>query len=121
MKCYYAHPITSYGTQEEKDDIQALENLGFEVLNPNNAKYEYAYKKQGVDVFLDLVDQCDFLIFRAFEDERSTIPAGIWKEISRADEKGKLVFELPGAIGDRKLSAEETRAKLVNYGRKIND
>lgn len=117
MKCYYAHAISSYNTDEEVEDILALERLGFEVLNPNNPEYDAAYKQRGMEVFLELVDSCDCLVFRAFDDERATIPAGVWKEIGRAESAGKLVLEIPGAIGDRQCSVEETRRKLTMRGR----
>lgn len=116
MKCYYAHPISDYNTEREANDVKQLQSLGFDVLNPNQPEYEQSYRVRGMQVFLDLVDTCDCLVFRAFDDERASIPAGVVKEILRAD--GKLVLEISEALGDRFCSVEETRLKLKFYGRK---
>lgn len=117
LKCYYAHPISDYNTEIENQDIRKLESLGFEVLNPNNVEYEKDYKLHGMTTFLKLILQCDCLCFRAFDDVRATIPAGVAKEIAYADNLEKPVFEITLAIGDRILSVDDTRAKLKIYGR----
>ena len=115
MKCYYAHPITSYGSDIEKQDIVLLESLGFDVLNPNQPEYDIAYKEQGMTVFLELVDSCDMVAFRAFPD--GSIPAGIAKEVFQAGIKP--VIELPTNLQPRVLNVEQTRAQLKFLGRKI--
>lgn len=92
--------------------------MGFEVLNPNKQEYEILYKEKGMQVFLDLVDSCDCLAFRAFDDDNASIPAGVWKEICRADDNGKPFFELTGGISERVLTVEGTRNMLTAYGRK---
>lgn len=116
MRCYYAHPITSYGTKEEEDDVASLTKAGFEVLNPNSAENEEKYKAQGMQLFLDLVDTCDVLAFRPFDD--GMLPAGVYKELARAYDTGKPVFEIDPWIGERVLSVDETRVRLKMLGRK---
>jgi hypothetical protein len=116
MKIYYAHPISDYNTQNEKDNILKLEKLGFDVLNPNNPAYEEAYKLQGMQVFLDLINTCDCLVFETFDFGNSPIPAGVYKEILHAEKLGLLVMELPGSLGDRAMSVEATRNLLKQLG-----
>jgi hypothetical protein len=115
-KCYYAHPITDYGTSVEQMDIAVLESLGYEVVNPNKAEYDEAYQTVGMMVFLDLVMQCDVVAFRGFRD--GTIPAGVGKEVFHALKCNIPFFELPAPVGPRTLSVEDTRAKLKALGRK---
>lgn len=40
LRCYYAHTMTSYGSTIEQQDVELLESLGFEVINPNQKKYQ---------------------------------------------------------------------------------
>lgn len=37
MKIYYAHCQAIYGTVQEKRDIELLQRLGFEVVNPSDS------------------------------------------------------------------------------------
>ncbi len=41
MKIYYAHPMSLYGTLQEKRDIETLKALGFEVVNPVDYQEEF--------------------------------------------------------------------------------
>lgn len=109
---YYAHPVTDYGTEQEARDIATLEALGFEVANPNAPENEEAYKKDGMNHFLRMVDDCDALAFRTFRG--GSIGAGVAKEIFRAMKAGKPVIEMPWAITPRGLNTEETRRLLVS-------
>lgn len=111
---YYAHPLSLYNTPQEARDIAALENMGFTVLNPNEAVHDAGYKVQGMDYFKDIVQRCQGLAFRAFAD--GSIPAGIVKEIGYAREVGLPVIELPSAITRRALSVEATRETLSELG-----
>lgn len=116
MKCYYAHPLTDYNTFRELLDVKTLRRLGFEVLNPNAPEHDAGYKVHGMTYFEELVDSCDVLAFRAFIDGK--IPAGVVKEVERAEKYGKPTFELPAPRFDRVLTVEETRARLKELGRK---
>lgn len=40
IRCYYAHTMTSYNSTIEKQDIELLKKLGFEVENPNQSKHQ---------------------------------------------------------------------------------
>ena len=115
-KCYYAHPITDYGTWLESLDTMVLEELGFEVVNPNQPQYDAAYKERGMTVFLELVMECDVLAFRGFCDGK--IPAGVGAEIIHAMKCKMPFFELPNPVGPRTLNVEDTRARLKKLGRK---
>lgn len=96
MKCYFAHPITIYGTSKEKILEKIIQNnfncLPSEVINPNSSYNESMYKVKGMKHFLDLVDSCDILIIYPFED--GTIGAGIVKEALRAIDTGKRIYQI---------------------------
>lgn len=120
MKAYYAHSIAIYGSKQEKRDIHLIERLGMDVLNPNLPKHEKAYQDHikvgldGMSYFLDLVDKCDLVIFRANPD--GSIPAGVMKEISYAEEQCLTVLEIPSGVSRRELSVQETREWLREGG-----
>ena len=123
---YYAHCMAIYNTPQEKRDVELLESLGFDVLNPNAKEHiEEVMKTQQnklldkdeigmlvMEYFSSLVDKCDIVAFRALPDGR--IPAGIAKEIKR----GNMVFELPSGILKRTISVEETREYLREAGQR---
>jgi nucleoside 2-deoxyribosyltransferase len=122
---YYAHCIHLYGTKQEERDVELLEKLGFEVLNPNNPGVEVAvtamkaHYGQGCNVmglFEELVASCDALAFRALPDGR--IPAGVCKEVLHARSLGKPVIELPSNIIGRGVTVEETREYLAEVGQR---
>lgn len=115
LRCYYAHPITDYNTWREIADVYTLKQLGFDVLNPNSPEHDIGYKLEGMAYFEGLVDQCEILAFRGFND--GTVPAGVWTEVSRAVYCMKPVIELPNLLTQTVLSVEETRAKLKELGR----
>lgn len=116
MKCYYAHPITDYGTETEANDIAILTRMGLEVLNPNAPEHDEGYKKSGMDYFKHLVWDCQMLAFRAFAD--GAIPAGVWKEIRWAAYDGKPIIQIPNLLQAHVLNVDDTRARLKALGRK---
>ena len=122
MRVYYAHCQAIYNTPQEQRDIDLLKQLGFEVLNPNKPNHVRMAKEmreRGENVMLyfeGLVDQCDVLAFRSLPDGR--IPAGIAKEIKRARDCTKPVFELPSSILRRSIGVEETREYLTEMGQR---
>ena len=111
IKIYYAHCVALYGTKQEQRDIEILEALGFEVLNPSDREHQEAYPKYGMPYFIDLVLSCDAIAFRALPDGR--IPAGVAAEIKAGL---KLIIELPNAITGRSISVDETREYLRDCG-----
>lgn len=114
MKIYYARPISLYNTKTEERDIRLLKQLGFEVVNPNKEELQKRYAVEGMDVFLQAIDDCQGLAFRSFVDGK--ISQGVWKEIAKAKDQGKEVFELPTLTKSRELSVDETREYLMLLG-----
>jgi len=112
LKIYYAHCITLYGTKQEERDVDTLESLGFDVLNPNASEYQKAYKNIGMKFFEDLVLRCDGVAFRGLPD--GSIPAGVAKEIETNGER--LLIELPNAVKRRSLSVNLTREYICDTG-----
>jgi len=111
MRVYYAHCLSLYGTKQEQRDVETLEALGFEVLNPNARIHKDAYSKFGMHYFENLVLRCDAIAFRALPDGR--IPAGVSEEIKAGL---KLIIELPNNITGRSISVDETREYLRDCG-----
>lgn len=98
---YYAHPMSWYGTQRERDDLAVLSKEGT-VANPNSNKFdvkvEYA-KATGMpimDVFATFIrDKADVLVFRRFSGDHR-IGAGVAREILEARIWGKQIWEIIG-------------------------
>lgn len=117
--CYFAHHITDYGTEREKDAVDAIVWHGFEVVNPNSPEHDRGYKEKGMEYFLGVVATCDALAFQRFEDGQ--IGAGVGSEIMTAVELEMPVYEIKDddlelvdgeeAAYDA-LSVDETRALL---------
>lgn len=123
MKVYYAHCIAIYSTPQEDRDVETLETLGFEVLNPNAPIHDEsvkALKAAGRDdymsYFTGLIKTCDALAFRALPDGQ--IPSGVAKEIGDAEALGIPVIELPSycSPGGRVMSLNNTRRYLCEIG-----
>jgi len=122
MRVYYAHCQSIYGTKQEERDINLLQQLGFEVLNPGEEKHGKianemkARGENAMPYFEGLVSQCNVLAFRALPDGR--IPAGVVKEIGKAKDTNKAIFELPSRIAGRSIGVEETREYLMETGQR---
>lgn len=114
MKIYYARPINLYNTFQDKRDIELLQKMGFEVINPNKEILAERYKTEGMNVFFEAMKECDGLAFRTFPDGK--ISAGAYKEILKAIEDEKFVIELPTITSERVLSVEDTREYLKLLG-----
>lgn len=115
-KCYYARPLNLYGTPQDIRDVALIEQMGFEVVNPNKQALQERYKQEGMSVFLAAVKDCDLLAFRSFPDLK--IGAGVLAEIQEAKNNGCLVFELPTLTEARNLSVEATREYLAYLGQR---
>ena len=116
LKVYYARPINLYNTPQDARDIELIEQLGLEVVNPNKEVLAERYKKEGMDVFLEAINDCNALAFRSFPDLK--ISAGVVKEIEKAQELKLPVFELPTITETRCLSVKDTRAYLGYLGQR---
>ena len=116
LKIYLARPINLYDTPQDKRDIELLEKLGFEILNPNKEELQKRYKEEGMDVFLEAMKESTALAFRSFPDGK--ISAGVKKEIDKAIEMEIPIIELPTITSIRVLSVEDTRAYLGYLGQR---
>lgn len=123
-RVYYAHCLAIYNTPQEKRDIETLEALGFNVINPNcpeTAEMVRVLKEQGRDdymraVFAPMVKDCDAVVFRGLPDGR--VPAGIAGELEYASEYGRPVIELPSAVLSRTMTVAQTREYLKESGQR---
>lgn len=113
---YYARPMNIYGTQQEERDKSTIRALGFEPIEINKAELQRAARERGMEVFKPLVDGAEALFFRAFIG--GCIGAGVAKEIAWAKEAGIPVVELPGGVGQRALTIEQTREMLAEAGQR---
>lgn len=111
-KIYYAHNMLQYGSNIEAQDIKTLEEMGFEVVNPNHPDNEQAYKQKKIEfpgtefsIFTDMVRNCDCIAFRSLMGK---ISAGVGKEITYAKELGMPIIEMPTITTDRFLTVSET-------------
>ena len=123
MKVYYAHSMGIYGTVQEKRDVEALEKLGFEVVNPaDHEDIVVQMREQGsdsadiMDYFVSVVEDCDAVAFRALPG--GMIPAGVYKEVRKAQKTDKPVIELPSSVTMREMTVEQTREYLHEIGQR---
>jgi len=117
LKIYYAHSMHLYGSAQEARDIKLLEDLGFEVVNPNTPEHQLEAKTSGemtMAYFERLAERCDALAFRALPD--GNISAGVFTEIIGVE--GKPVIELPWGVSRRGLSIGDTREYLKELGQR---
>jgi hypothetical protein len=146
-KVYYAHCMAIYGTPQEDRDIETLEDLGFEVVNPNqpavrdacavirqqtdeqNAAQEQTYGRYGYAYAkLDASEQIMTGLFKPLVQSCDAlafralpdggIPAGVAKEVQWALDFGYPVVELPSNMTRRGMSIVETREYLAEIGQR---
>jgi len=124
MKMYYAHSMALYNTAQERRDVETLETMGFEVVNPNSQivtegieqfKKEYPMANY-MNYFDVLMNSCDAIAFRGNPDGK--IGAGVWYEIKHMLISNKPVMELPTIMTTRELSVEDTREYLRLVGQR---
>jgi hypothetical protein len=112
---YYAHPVSTYNTPQEKRDLETLEAMGLRVVNPNTPEIAEKYQTLGMPMFEEMVKGSDVLAFKAFAD--GSIGAGVAKEIEWARSgNGRPIIELPTCIQSRTLTVEESREFLRDSG-----
>lgn len=128
MKIYYAHFMGIYDTLQEKRDIELLQTLGFDVLNPNTPEVQAgieAWKEANPEkdgdalltqYFGGLIKGCQAFAFRGITPNQ--IPSGVYKELLVAQEIGLPIIELPGGLTQRALSVDSTREYLREYGKR---
>lgn len=116
MKIYYAHFIGIYNTKQEERDLDTIKLLFpiAEIVNPNSKENEELYKSKGMNLFFELVNDCDILVFRGCVNGK--IPAGVMKEIKYTKEKYCMsIIELPTFI-NREMTVDDTRNMLSELG-----
>ena len=145
MRVYYAHCIAIYNTPQEQRDIEALENLGFDVVNPNNPDIDQRcahIRKEwstlhlpGTGELRDKYGPYDDaghaimeIIFRPLVSASKCdgvvfrglpdgrIPAGVLKELDWARECGLPILELPSNFTGRSMTVDHTREYLREIG-----
>lgn len=96
LVCYYAHPMPTYNTQQEIDDIMLLDEMGFKVISPNSPEIEENYKKDThidrMAFFKQFIDKCDVVVFRSFIN--GLITSGVVYELEYATKIGKPILEI---------------------------
>lgn len=130
MRLYYMHPVNTYGTALEHDQLAFIHlkfGIAWEAVNPNTPEHQAAYEdlKQktgnGMPYFIGLADGCQGGIFLPFRDGR--IPAGIAKEVRSLLARGCKVWELrhdgrlfhTRVLDERRvLSVVETQSRIRN-------
>lgn len=121
-RVYYAHCIALYDTQQEKRDVETLEQLGWKVVNPNNestdtlVKLSKRYGKEYMQIFFNMIDGCDLLAFRALPD--GYITSGVYAEVLHARAMGLPVLELPSGVARRGLSQAQTTEYITEVGKR---
>ena len=124
IKIYYAHCQAIYDTRQEDRDIALLEQLGFEVVNPNTeeileglAKFKKANPdRNSMNYFYEILEECGALAFRSTPN--GMIPCGIFSEIEFIQSLALPVIELPSMINAREMDIKQTRDYLHEIGQR---
>jgi hypothetical protein len=114
--------MLSYDSSIEARDVKVLEDLGFEVINPNTPdlqeacnKYINKYGRNRVmEYFKEIIFHCDLLAFRSLPEGK--ILSGVSVEISEAILCDIPVIELPCSLEDRMMHYPETKQYLTEIG-----
>lgn len=122
IKCYYAHPMYTYGSTLEQRDLELLDALNFEVVNPNCPEVQIGLKdyielhgiSKTMEYFTDIVASCDVIAFRALPDGR--LLSGVAAEVQYAINTDIPVIELPRLLEKRMMDYPETKEYLTELG-----
>lgn len=122
LKCYYAHTMISYDSTIEQKDIAMLEEMGFEVLNPNSDEIKKGFdqflkfhdRSESMEYFKKVVESCDLVAFRALPD--GTILSGVAAEVAHALKEKMPVIEIPCSLKKRMQEYPETKEYLTELG-----
>jgi len=115
LRCYYAHPITLYGEEEEKLDLIDIANAGWAVINPNTERFQEIFRTSGSGAGMTackiaIEEWADILVYRTFDDGK--IGAGVMAEIATARNKGIPIFQFRNIRTEWVLSIDETRTRI---------
>lgn len=93
---YYAHPIETYGSEQESEDVAYIETFFYNALvfNPNRVSVQYS--KDPMRMCLDLVkdESITMLVYR--ENAQGKVTQGIDREIRVAKALGKPILKFEG-------------------------
>jgi hypothetical protein len=93
-KVYYSHPVPSYGTKQEKDNVGSTGGkfARVQIINEADTKPQDSSNfADEMEFFFKQIDECDAVGYRRYGN---VITSGIGKEINCAFCKGKTVFEI---------------------------
>jgi len=101
MKMYYSHDESTYGSDQESLDIDAMGSLGINVYNPNTPDLKARLqllrdsgRENEIRPFIDmLIDRCDGVIFRDLDD--GTRPEIVLADVAKCKADNKPVLQLP--------------------------
>jgi hypothetical protein len=120
LRIYYAHPVTTYGTELESADLALLKasfpDRRVVIENPSDPLHQQGYTKDGMPYFTRLAQQCDVTAIRCFPGGKHG--AGCAAEASAAHSAGKLVLEIglfptnAREVNRKAMSIKETKAKI---------
>jgi hypothetical protein len=127
LLCYYAHPVTTYDFLIESNNIQLLENLGFEIINPSTPKeiqeelqnrIHLDGKFYNTEFFEHALSKCSILAFRFFPDKAIETDSTV--EINEIFRYKLPIIELSQDIESCSLSNEEIitylyQANFIKY------
>lgn len=130
LKIYFAHPQCTYNTILEEFALECIKTNFYQyrlqIVNPNTPIHQKRCKKEGMEYFKKLVDNCDAIFVLPFGD--NTLGAGVAREIQWMIAKGGAVWILDFAmaipftrtnvtaqIQYKVLSIGDTRKKLQSY------
>lgn len=93
MKIYYAHAMCIYGTDDEKIELEQIQESFPEhsIVDPGSYASNPEKQDGGMEYCKKLVSNCDKLVFSRLLGK---ITAGVGIEINHALELGKMVYEL---------------------------
>lgn len=96
---YYAHPMSWYGTEPERADLQLLATEFETVINPGASDVKLAFshwQHTPMEFFLNLVSTADALVYRTFTDGK--IGAGVAQEILHALIHNKAIIRIYSGV-----------------------
>lgn len=120
MRIYFAHPISTYNTPQEKDWIKIIKNNLSEVYtiqNPNGEVHEDAYKQIGMIYFTEMAKSCDIGVFLPFNGGHFGM--GVYREILAMADQGKDLYSISKEGIMHELDFKDITPLSINDTRKF--
>lgn len=129
-KLYYMHPVNTYGTELERQQLELISSIfpTVEIVNPNQPEHQEGYNRlrqatgDGMPYFTELASQCQAGVALPFRDGK--LGAGIFKEATRlvSEDRSVWLLTFDGRLTEfnlitdehRRLSVEDTRKRIRN-------